>query len=236
MAVNLLQKKKIFKIFLFASVFYSLNSWTTPPISLADQQPPPILVTRSTTSPFSLEVVHQGMVSQIQISLDYGQRAKGHILLDETLVDEVARLLISYPEEYDYWEIVNLTITQRLLETYPQLEYVTLKLDIIPRDRIHYYRRSTVTRWVHGDVHESWRFEVQELPIQGRTLNAAINYSYKTDAAMYPDYLDICHQLTEYLSISSPEDMPLEQLEQTLAQHLLHHYSEAIADIAIRFE
>ncbi|NEQ53208.1 MAG: hypothetical protein F6K11_24240 [Leptolyngbya sp. SIO3F4] len=67
------------------------------------------------------------------------------------------------------------------------------------------------------------------------SVTPSIAYSY-TDAARYPDYLDICHQLMESLNTLSAKSMPLEQLEQILAQHLLHHYSGAITDISIRFE
>ena len=231
-----LYNKQLFKILLFVPVIYGLNSWATPLISLADQPyPASALVSKPVTSPFSLRVLHQGMVSQVQIALDYGVKDNNHGLADDTLMHEAARLLMSYPEKYDYWEVVNLAITQSLLEIYPQLDYVTLQLEILPSDRIHYRRASTVTRWPQGDVNESWRFEVQELPIQGRTLTAAIDYSY-TDTAIYPDYLDICRQLIEYLNAPLTKNMPLEQLEHTLGQHLLHHYSGAIADISIRLD
>ena len=227
-----LRSKTLFNAFLFVPVFYGFNSWAAPLTGLAAPYSPAKAVSNLTISP-GLRILHQGMVSHVEISLDYGTKAGG--LNSDILIREAAQLLVDYPAKYDYWEIVNLSITQSLLAAYPQLEYVTLQLDISPSDRVHYRRASTVTRWAHGAVSESWRFEMQELSIQGRPLSVAINYSY-TDAAIYPDYLDVSQQLMTYLSGASAKSMPLEKLERALAQHLLHYYAGAIAEISVQLE
>ena len=62
-----------------------------------------------------------------------------------------------------------------------------------------------------------------------------MSYIYQ-DTAAYPDYFDICYQLMDYLNDPSHANIPLDQLEHTLAQHLLHNYSEAISHIAIELQ
>ncbi|MGD1854603.1 MAG: hypothetical protein ACFB2W_10155 [Leptolyngbyaceae cyanobacterium] len=201
-------------------------------MGLAQQRPVSSLLNSFEASPSSLLISHQGMLCHVEISLEYGLKSDSRPLARNTLINEAVELLISYPNQYDYWEIVNLAITQQLLETYPQLEHVTLRLEMLPHEQTHYYRVSTVTRWADGRVNESWRFEIEDMPIQGRPSKTVISYVYK-DAAGYPDYLDIHRQLMDYLASPVNSDAPSEQLEATLAQHLLESYAEAIAQVTV---
>lgn len=226
--------KPLYKPALFLLLFPSLCSWTTASVNLPIQ-PQTARLSTEHAAPLSLNLWHQGMFNQLQIVLDYAVKESNPRLAHETLMHEVAQLLMSYPEEYHYWEIVNLAITQNLLNAYPQLEQITLQLAISPNEYIHHQRISTVTRWSHGDVSESWRVEDAKVAFQGRMLNANINYHYR-DSAVYPDYVDICAQLEAYLETLAAGDMPLEQLERDLARHLSEHYVDAISDILVQLE
>jgi hypothetical protein len=52
----------------------------------------------------------------------------------------------SYPNETDYWEILNLKLTARLLREFPALAKITAEIHVAPTDQIPYPRTSTVTR------------------------------------------------------------------------------------------
>ena len=233
MAINFPFKQQLFNIYLLASVSGIFGSLATPLNTPAYQPQPSEFIQDIETSSISLLVPHQGMVSHIKLSLEYGLKDGSRGLESDVLIHDAAELLMHYPEEYDYWEIVNLAITQNLLEKHPQVEHITLELEIFPRDNIPHRCTSTVTRWAHGNVEESWRFEVNDLLSQNRTFNAAVSYTYRT-GILHPDFLDIRTQLADYLNNLPEESLSFEELEAMLEQHLLKDYSEEISDIEVQ--
>jgi hypothetical protein len=233
MALKYSFKKQIFKICLFIPISYAFSSLVISPVGFAYQYHASELTQDNDASSFSLSILHQGMVSHLKLSLEYGSNDGSPAIDHDVLMRDAAALLMSYPEEYDYWEIVNLSITQTLLSKHSQLEYITLKLEILPREFVPYRCISTVTRWAQGSVEEGWEFEVHDIPGHGNTLNASVSYTYK-DSIVYPDFLDIRAQLTNYLNSPLGTNLSFEQLEEVLTQHLLNNNSEEISGITIK--
>ena len=62
------------------------------------------------------------------------------------LAKDVETLLTDYPNEDDYWEIVNKEITALLLKKYPAITTVTCELKVDPSRLVSYTRSSRVTR------------------------------------------------------------------------------------------
>ena len=62
------------------------------------------------------------------------------------LAKDVETLLSHYPNEDDYWEIVNKQVTALLLKKYPALASVTCELKVDPSANVPYSRSSRVTR------------------------------------------------------------------------------------------
>ena len=62
------------------------------------------------------------------------------------LAETAEEFFRSYPNDGDFWEIVNLKLTMRFLREFPALASVTLEIQVAPTDRIPYSRSSTVTR------------------------------------------------------------------------------------------
>ena len=62
------------------------------------------------------------------------------------LAKDVETLLTNYPNENDYWEIVNKQITSLLLKKYPAITSVTCELKVDPSRQVPYARSSRVTR------------------------------------------------------------------------------------------
>jgi hypothetical protein len=52
----------------------------------------------------------------------------------------------SYPNDTDYWEILNLKLTARLLREFPAVAKMTVEIQVAPTDQIPFPRTSTVTR------------------------------------------------------------------------------------------
>lgn len=62
------------------------------------------------------------------------------------LAKDVETLLTNYPNEDDYWEIVNKQITSMLLTKYRSLASLTCELKVDPSRLVPYTRSSRVTR------------------------------------------------------------------------------------------
>jgi len=96
-----------------------------------------------------LKIDHQSEINNLNISVSY--RYVVNITNSEypdfrLLAKDIESLLINYPNETDYWEIVNKQLTSLLLKKYPPLMSVTCELKVDPSRLDPYIRSSRVTR------------------------------------------------------------------------------------------
>jgi len=99
------------------------------------------------------KIDHQTERHNLNISISF--RYASNILNSEYpdfrwLAKDVETLLTNYPNENDYWEIVNKQITSLLLGKYPSLTSVTCELKVDPSPLVPYTRSSRVTRTRRG--------------------------------------------------------------------------------------
>ena len=96
---------------------------------------------------FKLE--HQGEAHTLQIAVRYDY-VSGIADKDYPNYVPIAQLvekfLTDYPNENTFWEIVNKQLTQRLLDDYPALAWVTCEIHVAPSQRLKLGRTSFVTR------------------------------------------------------------------------------------------
>jgi hypothetical protein len=95
------------------------------------------------------KIDHQGENNQLNITISY--RYKAHLSNEDypdfTLIaGDIKTLLTNYPNEEDYWEIVNKKITSMVLNKYPTLTRITSQLEVSPSRNDPYLRSSIVTR------------------------------------------------------------------------------------------
>ena len=92
---------------------------------------------------------HQGQANNLNISISYRYAAnitKADYPDFRWLAKDVETLLNNYPNEDDYWEIVNKQITALLLKKYPGVVSVTCEIRVDPSSVVPYTRTSRVTR------------------------------------------------------------------------------------------
>ena len=95
------------------------------------------------------KVDHQGEHHNLNISISYRYVAnitKTQYPDFRWLAKDVETLLTNYPNEDDYWEIVNKQLTVLLLKKYAGLMSVTSELKVDPSPLVPYTRSSRVTR------------------------------------------------------------------------------------------
>jgi hypothetical protein len=96
---------------------------------------------------FKLE--HQGETHTLQITVryDYVSGVAEKDYPDYVpMAQLVENFLTDYPNENTYWEIVNKQLTQRLLDEYATLAWVTCEMQVAPSRRFKLGRTSFVTR------------------------------------------------------------------------------------------
>ena len=92
---------------------------------------------------------HQGQANNLNLSISYRYRAnitKADYPDFRWLAKDVETLLNNYPDEDDYWEIVNKEITALLLKKYPGIVSITSEIKVDPSSVVPYTRSSRVTR------------------------------------------------------------------------------------------
>ena len=92
---------------------------------------------------------HQTQINNLNISISYRYIVnvqKSQYPDFRWLAKDVETLLSGYPNEDDYWEIVNKQITALLLKKYPAITSVTCEMKVDPSSLVPYTRSSRVTR------------------------------------------------------------------------------------------
>ena len=95
------------------------------------------------------KVNHQTQVNNININFRYCYRigiSNSQYPDFRALVKDIQDSLDNYPNEADYWEIVNKNLTQMILKKYPMLSGVTNEMQISPSNLVPFLRSSIVTR------------------------------------------------------------------------------------------
>ena len=108
-----------------------------------------LLVEEFSFSLKDFKIDHQGENNVLNILISF--RYVANITKSEYpdfrwLAKDVETLLSNYPNEDDYWEIVNKQVTALLLKKYPALVSVTCELQVDPSRNVPYTRSSRVTR------------------------------------------------------------------------------------------
>ena len=92
---------------------------------------------------------HQGQANNLNISISYRYAAnitKADYPDFRWLAKDVETFLTNYPNEDDYWEIVNKQITALLLKKYKGVVAVTCEIKVDPSSVVPYTRSSRVSR------------------------------------------------------------------------------------------
>ena len=118
------------------------------------QSPAPRLKTAPLVEEFSFvikdfKIDHQTENNTLNISISFryvSNIAKADYPDFRWLAKDVETLLTNYPNEDDYWEIVNKQITSLLMTKYHSLASVTCELKVDPSRLVPYTRSSRVTR------------------------------------------------------------------------------------------
>jgi sugar lactone lactonase YvrE len=171
---------------------------------------------------------HQGLNNlNIDVNYKYKDGIQNYQYPDYVpIYNSIENFLVNYPNETDFWEIVNKNLTEKVLADNPTLSSLTVNLDVLPTNRLPYERSSTVTRTQDGKLGEAWDFKIPNYSIdhQGlNNLNIDVKYQYKPGITQdeYPDYVPIYTSIDNFLTNYPNETDLWEILNKSLTQQVL---------------
>jgi len=144
-----------------------------------------------------------------------------------SISSEISHFLRNYPNEDDYWEIINRELSETLLQDYPELSSVSIMLEVLPTERLPYTRASIVTQNRNRLPVEGWRFTARTpVLVQGSHLTYEVEYLYRDGITNteYPDFLPINDRLVQLLMSTVAKGNPWEFTNQDIAERMLQKY------------
>jgi len=171
---------------------------------------------------------HQGLNNlNIDVNYKYQDGIQNYQYPDFVpIYKSIENFLVNYPNETDFWEIVNKNLTEKVLAENPAISSVTVNLDVLPTNRLPYERSSTVTRTQDGKLGEAWNFKIPNYSIahQGlNNLNIDVKYQYKPGITQdeYPDFVPVYTSIDNFLTNYPNETDFWEILNKSLTQQVL---------------
>jgi sugar lactone lactonase YvrE len=171
---------------------------------------------------------HQGLNNlNIDVNYKYKDGIQNYQYPDYVpIYKSIENFLVNYPNETDFWEIVNKKLTEKVLADNPTISSLTVNLDVLPTNRLPYERSSTVTRTQDGKLGEAWDFKIPNYSIahQGlNNLNIDVKYQYKPGITQdeYPDFVPIYTSIDNFLTNYPNETDFWEIVNKSLTQQVL---------------
>jgi len=211
-----------------SSIFVPPDSKLQRPIGIAFFPSDAQLTQKWNFTVANYPINHQGLNNlNIDVNYKYKDGIQNYQYPDFVpIYKSIDNLLVNYPNETDFWEIVNKNLTEKVLADNPAISSLTVNLDVLPTNRLPYERSSTVTRTQDGKLGEAWDFKIPNYSIahQGlNNLNIDVKYQYKPGITQdeYPDFVPISTSIDNFLTNYPNETDFWEILNKSLTQQVL---------------
>ncbi|MCC3502087.1 MULTISPECIES: NHL repeat-containing protein [unclassified Microcoleus] len=211
-----------------SSIFVPPDSKLQRPIGIAFFPSDGKLTEKWNFTAANYPINHQGLNNlNFAVNYQYKEGIQNYQYPDYVpIYKSVDDFLVNYPNETDFWEIVNKNLTEKVLAENPAISSVTVDLNVLPTNQLPYDRSSTVSRTTNGKLGEAWDFKIPNYSIahQGlNNLNIDVKYQYKPGItqAEYPDFVPIYKSIDNFLVDYPNETDFWEILNKNLTEKLL---------------
>ncbi|WP_036479878.1 hypothetical protein [Myxosarcina sp. GI1] len=154
------------------------------------------------------QIKHQG-INTLDIVLEYSYHyrlATVNALSTDLIFRQLNLLLLNYPNEEDFWEVMNCYLTEQILKLNPILSEVTIVIAVHPNSEFPYHRSSTVNQSNCGSRLETWHFNfpfsfIDSIDKKYAAYKVNVDYTYNIDSLdfPYPDFVVIYKQIENLL-------------------------------------
>ncbi|MBE9092581.1 NHL repeat-containing protein [Tychonema sp. LEGE 07203] len=207
------------------SIFVSPDSKLQRPVGIAFFPSDAQLTEKWNFTLANYPIDHQGLNNlNLDVNYQYKKGIQNYQYPDFVpIYKSIDNFLVNYPNETDFWEIVNKNLTEKVLADNPGIASVTVDLDVLPTEKLPYDRSSTVTRTADGKLGEAWDFQIPGYAIEHQglnNLNIDVKYQYKPGITQdeYPDFVPIYKSIDSFLTNYPNETDFWEILNKSLTQ------------------
>lgn len=193
---------------------------------------------------FTLEAQAPEFSSHIELSIDryiINHRFGFHALkinvemdgmpmtIEDKMANEVKDFLANYPNQEDYWEIVNKNLGVFLSKLYPNQKKIRTILSIEP-DSNKPFSRKSICKLYNGEIEQqAFSFSILNHAFRNNLINLNIEIDYDCNASSN-DYINF-FTVKDVIEVFTKENSLLNLSEsvfpEKMARHLLSHFSNA---------
>lgn len=189
-----------------------------------------------------LKICHQQEWRNLSITLEYEtvpyEKASNAALVKE----HIHQFLDEYPNQTDFWEIMNLNLVRSLLTEFPDIQKLKTILSLKPDRTLSFPRESRINYDVNNNaLQESFGFTKLNYAICSETfssLDLSVFFDLKDNPAQfgYPDYQWVDQAINEFFKEHPLSFSQWQHLKPKLEEFLLERFktlSEIHVDVTL---
>ena len=132
--------------------------------------------------------------------------------------------MINYPNESDYWEVLNQNLVKAIFAAHLKMSSLTIKLEVLKNEKFPNIRTTTVTLTDKQQLFGKWNFAINSYPVNHKgenVLDIDIEYTYYYEGVSNSEYIDyekIRDRLTQLLTEYPDNTDSWEEINEQIAQ------------------
>jgi len=151
------------------------------------------------------------------------------IASEDKITKEIKDFLANYPNQEDYWEIVNKNLVVFLSKLYPNQKKIQTILAIEP-DSTKPFSRKSICKLYNGEIEQqAFSFEILNHPLRNNltSLNIAIEYDPNASSNDYINFFTVRDAIEAFTKENDLSNLPESAFPEKIARHLLTHFTSA---------
>lgn len=160
-------------------------------------------------------------------ALNINVEMDGMTITDEAQVaNEVKDFLANYPNQEDYWEILNKKLVVFLYKLYPKQKKIETILTIEPDSKKPFSRKS-ICKLYNGEIERQiFSFSILNHPFRNNLVSLNIEIDYDCDASSndYINFFTVRDVIEVFTKENSLLNLPESVIPNKIARHLLSHF------------
>lgn len=151
------------------------------------------------------------------------------IATEDKMANEIKDFLANYPNQEDYWEIVNKKLVLFLSKLYPNQNKIQTILSIEP-DSNKPFSRKSICKLNNGEIEQqTFSFSILNHAFRNNliSLNVEIEYDCNASSNDYINFFTVRDAIETFTKESSLLNLPESVFPEKIARHLLTHFTSA---------
>lgn len=178
-----------------------------------------------------LKICHQQEWRNLSITLEYESDPYGKASNTTLIKEYIHQFLDEYPNQTDFWEIMNVKLVRSLLMEFPDIQKLKSVLSLKPDRTLSFPRESTINYdMTDNALKESFGFTKLNYAICSETFSAldlSVFFNLKDNPAQfdYPDYQWVDQAINEFFKEHPLSFSKWQSLKPQLEQFLLERFT-----------